>query len=67
VKFANQIATGNLAARIADIRPTNETLDRIDPKGNYTPKNCRWADATIQANNKNKKPMGKITAAKLAA
>ncbi len=28
------------------------SLDRINPKGNYEPSNCRWADATEQACNK---------------
>lgn len=28
------------------------TLDRINPNGNYTPDNCRWADSETQANNK---------------
>ena len=28
------------------------TLDRIDPDGNYTKSNCRWATQLIQANNK---------------
>lgn len=28
------------------------TLDRIDPNGNYTANNCRWADWETQANNK---------------
>jgi hypothetical protein len=28
-----------------------ETLDRIDPYGNYTKNNCRWANLTIQNRN----------------
>jgi len=35
-------------------RPTkNHTIDRIDGKGNYTPKNCRWA--THKEQNYNRK------------
>lgn len=28
------------------------SIDRIDPYGDYSPDNCRWVDATTQANNK---------------
>lgn len=33
-------------------RPEEMTLDRINPDGNYEPKNCRWADAKTQSKNK---------------
>jgi hypothetical protein len=42
-------------------RPSGTTLDRINPHGNYTLKNCRWATAEVQANNRQankRKPMG---------
>lgn len=33
-------------------RPSGTTIDRINPYGNYTQTNCRWADRITQAHNK---------------
>ena len=34
------------------VRPAGTALDRIDPRGNYEPSNCRWADIITQENNR---------------
>lgn len=43
-------------------RPSNTTLDRIDPNGHYEPSNCRWADSITQR--LNCRPRGSVSRAK---
>ena len=40
-------------------RPTNKSIDRINPKLNYTPRNCRWATAKAKANSRRKRNVKK--------
>ena len=35
-------------------RPNGMSIDRINPRGNYTAKNCRWATAKQQGGNQTK-------------
>lgn len=36
-------------------RPSGMEIDRVDPDGNYSPLNCRWANADTQGANKVKR------------
>jgi hypothetical protein len=47
---------GTFVNFLADMgqRPEGKTLDRKNPNGNYTPRNCRWATPAEQRNNRRK-------------
>lgn len=44
-------------------RPVGYTLDRIDPDGHYTLRNCRWATRLEQSRNRRKRGSGANPAA----
>ena len=45
-----------LEGKFGKLKPyTNYTIDRIDPYGNYEPKNCRIADWFTQRHNRREK------------
>jgi len=51
VSVCSRWATFNNFLLDMGIRPEGQTLDRINPFGNYEPENCRWATKSQQATN----------------
>lgn len=63
------LGTDGFVNFLADMgeRKKGLTLDRIDVEGDYTPENCRWADASTQSKNRRKtKAAAKTQARNLA-
>lgn len=44
IKVSEELATYESFVEYLDFRPEGMSLDRIDPKKDYTWENCRWAD-----------------------